>query len=161
MLKLGHQVHIICHKKRRINTGETEAPNSDIEEIERMGAIIHYVEPEEENNGTTPFGRNIFSAFQVHMGYIINTLRVTNKLYRQGEIDIIHANMYTPVIPGFLFGKIRRIPVVMTLHNPTLKTGNMVVAERYTRLYIFLRTSVREINPEITCKRGACRKQES
>jgi glycosyltransferase involved in cell wall biosynthesis len=120
MLKLGHQVHIICHKKRLVNSGDIEAPNSRIEEIERMGAIIHYVKPEEENNGQTPFGRSIFSAFKIHIGYIINTLRVSNNLYRRGEIDIIHANMYTPVIPGFLLGKIRRIPVVVTLHNPWL-----------------------------------------
>ena len=28
--------------------------------------------------------------------------------------------MYTPVIPAAIFGKIRRVPVVMTLHNPTI-----------------------------------------
>ena len=120
MLKLGHRVHIICHKKRRINSGDTEAPNSDIEEIERMGAIIHYVKPEEENDGKTSSSRSIFGAFKFHIGYTINALRVANTLYRQGEIDIIHANMYTPVIPASFFGKIRRIPVVMTLHNPTI-----------------------------------------
>ena len=122
MLKLGHRVHIICHKKRGINSGDTEGPNSDIEEIERMGAIIHYVKPEEENDGKTSSSRTIFGAFKFHMGYTINAFRVANTLYKQGEIDIIHANMYTPVIPASLFGKMRRIPVVMTLHNPTIDT---------------------------------------
>ncbi len=120
MLKLGHRVHIICHKKKRIVSGDIEAPNSGIDEIERMGAIIHYVKPEEDTNGTNTPGRNIFSAVKIHMGYTINALRVANNLVRKGEIDIIHANMYTPVIPASLFGKFRRIPVLMTLHNPTI-----------------------------------------
>ncbi len=117
MLKLGHRVHIICHKKRIINSNDTKAPNAALEGIERMGAIIHYVKPEEENDGKTSSSRNIFGAFKFHIGYTINALRVANTLYRQGEIDIIHANMYTPVIPASIFGKIRRVPVVMTLHN--------------------------------------------
>jgi glycosyltransferase involved in cell wall biosynthesis len=120
MLKLGHRVHIICHKKKRINDGNIEDPSSGIEEIEKMGAIIHYVKPEEDNNGKTSSSRNIFGAFIFHMGYSINALRVANNLYKKGEVDIIHANMYTPVIPASLFGMIRRIPVVMTLHNPTI-----------------------------------------
>jgi glycosyltransferase involved in cell wall biosynthesis len=122
MLKLGHRVHIICHKKRKVIGGDTEAPGSGLEEIEHMGAIIHYVKPEENNDGKTLSGGTFFSAFKIHMGYTINALRVANNLYRQGEIDIIHANMYTPVIPASLFGKIRQIPVVMTLHNPTIDT---------------------------------------
>jgi glycosyltransferase involved in cell wall biosynthesis len=120
MLRLGHHVHIICHKKKRIVSSNTEAPNSDIQEIERMGAIIHYVEPEEENDGRTSSSRSVLDAFKFHMGYTINALRVANHLYKEGEIDIIHANMYTPVLPASLFGKFRRIPVVITLHNPTL-----------------------------------------
>ncbi|HYG00753.1 MAG TPA: glycosyltransferase family 4 protein [Candidatus Saccharimonadales bacterium] len=122
MLKLGHRVHIICHKKRNINSNSIEAPNFGIQEIERMGGIIHYVKPEEKNDGKTSSSRTIFAAFNFHIGYIINALRVANDLYRQGEIDIIHANMYTPVIPASLFGRLRRIPVVMTLHNPTIDT---------------------------------------
>src|SRR5687768_5558310 len=97
MLKLGHRVHIICHKKKKTNSDDTEGPNSGIQEIERMGAIIHYVNPEEDNTGKTSSGRSIFGAINFHMQYIINAMRVANNLYRQGEIDIIHANMYTPV----------------------------------------------------------------
>ncbi len=130
MLKLGHRVHVICHKKRGTNSGDTKAPNSDIEEIERMGAIIHYVKPEENNDGKTTSSRNIMGAFKFHMGYTINSFRVANKLYKQGEIEIIHANMYTPVIPASLFGKIRRIPVVMTLHNPTIDNWKQWSAQK-------------------------------
>jgi glycosyltransferase involved in cell wall biosynthesis len=119
MLKLGHRVHIICHKKKQNNSADTEDPSSGIEEIERMGARIHYIEPEEQNNGKTPYGTNIFSYFRCHVGYIINALRVSNNLIRQGEVDLIHANMYTPVLPASILGKIRQIPVVITIHNPT------------------------------------------
>jgi glycosyltransferase involved in cell wall biosynthesis len=119
MLKLGHRVHIICHKKKQNTSADTEAPSSGIEEIERMGAIIHYIEPEEQNNGKTPYGTNIFSYFRCHVGYIINALRVSNNLIREGEVDLVHANMYTPVLPASILGKIRQIPVVITIHNPT------------------------------------------
>jgi glycosyltransferase involved in cell wall biosynthesis len=119
MLRLGHRVHIICHKKKAIQNGHTDALHAGIEEIEQLGAIIHYVKPEEANDGKTSSG-SIFNAIKIHLGYIINTLRVANDLYKKGEIDIIHANMYTPVIPASLFGKIRRLPVIMTLHNPTI-----------------------------------------
>src|SRR5688500_7895289 len=74
MLKLGHRVHIICHKKRRINHGDTKASDSSIEEIERIGAIIHYVKPEEKNDGKTISFDTVFGAFKFHMGYIINAL---------------------------------------------------------------------------------------
>jgi glycosyltransferase involved in cell wall biosynthesis len=121
MLKLGHQVHIICHKKKKLNLSFTDDPHSGIEEIEHMGAIIHYVQPEEGNDGNLS-GSNIFTALKIHLGYAVNSLRVANNLYRKGEIDIIHANMYTPVFPASVFGKIRKIPVVMTLHNPTIDT---------------------------------------
>lgn len=124
MLKLGHRVHIICHKKRKFQNRDIKAPDSDLEEIARMGAIIHYVKPEEENDGKTTSSRTVFGAFKFHMGYIINAFRVANNLYKKGEIDIIHANMYTPVISASLFGKVRRIPVVMTLHNPTIDSWN-------------------------------------
>ena len=119
MLRLGHQVHVICHEKKEFQNVDTEAPNSRLKEIELMGGIIHYVKPAEENNGTTPFGRNIFSIIKTHLGYTINTLRTANTLYKHGEIDIIHANMYIPVIAGYFFSKIRQIPLVITLHNPS------------------------------------------
>ncbi len=118
MSRLGHEVHIICHKKRKINgDAEIETPSSCIQELELMGIKIHYVGPEEENNGKTPFGTSKFGYIKMHMGFIINALQVANKINGQGKIDIIHANTFIPVIPASMIGKILQIPVIITVHN--------------------------------------------
>jgi 1,4-alpha-glucan branching enzyme len=120
MLRLGHQVHIICHKKKKILNDRPNLPFKELDEFERIGGTIHYVKPEEDTMGNSLSTKTIFGAMKIHIGYTINALRVADNLYRQGEIDIVHANMYTPVIAASLFGKIRKVPVVMTLHNPTI-----------------------------------------
>ena len=117
MLKLGHQVHIICHKKKHMGNNDKFLPSSDIATLEQMGGNVHYVKPEQEDRGGISFSKTIFKAFKMHVGYTINAIKVANGLIKEGKIDIIHANMYTPVIPASILGKIRHIPVVITLHN--------------------------------------------
>jgi glycosyltransferase involved in cell wall biosynthesis len=111
MLKLGHQVNIICHKKKLVNTNEAVLPSADVIALEEMGASVHYVKPELEDRG------GILLTYNQQIGYIINALRVGSSLVRDRKIDIIHANVYTPVIVATILGKIHRKPVVITIHN--------------------------------------------
>ena len=111
MLKLGHQVNIICHKKKQVSTNEAVLPSADVINLEEMGANIYYVKPELEDRG------GILLSYGQQIGYIINALRVGSNLVRSGKIDIIHANVYTPIIAATILGKIFRKPVVITVHN--------------------------------------------
>jgi glycosyltransferase involved in cell wall biosynthesis len=120
MLKLGHEVHIICHRKKQVGNNEKPPPSSDIVTLVEMGATVHYVRPEQLDIAGVSSSGNLYNAFRMQVGYIINALRVGKSLVRNNGIDIIHANMYTPVIAATILGKICRIPVVITLHNPTL-----------------------------------------
>ncbi|MGI0043867.1 MAG: glycosyltransferase family 4 protein [Nitrososphaeraceae archaeon] len=115
MVKLGHKVHIICHKKRPININDISPPSLAINTLEDIGASIHNIEPELVDRG------GILLNYRHHIGYIINALRVGHALIKKGKIDIIHANVYTPVIPGTILGKVYSIPVIITVHNVLLE----------------------------------------
>jgi glycosyltransferase involved in cell wall biosynthesis len=111
MLKIGHQVSIICHKKKRVSTNEGVPPSADVAGLEEQGARIYYVKPELEDRG------GILLTYRQQFGYIINALRLGSSLVRDHKIDIIHANVYTPVIVASILGKFHHIPVVITVHN--------------------------------------------
>ena len=117
MLKLGHQVNIICHKKKQVITNEAVLPSADVINLEAMGANVYYVKPELEDRGGISTSGNIARSLSMQTGYIINALRVGSNLVRSGKIDIIHANVYTPIIAATILGKIFRKPVVITVHN--------------------------------------------
>ena len=79
-----------------------------------MGVNIHGVKPELEDKG------GILLTYRDQIGYIINALRVGHGLIKESKIDIIHANIYAPVLPAIVLGKIYCIPVVITVHNVML-----------------------------------------
>lgn len=99
MLTLGHKVHIICY----------DAPNRELGMLE--GANIHKIKP----IITDEVGR--FLSINQHFTYMVNAFRKGRYIIKNEKIDIIHANVLTPVIPATLLGKLHRIPVIITIHD--------------------------------------------
>jgi glycosyltransferase involved in cell wall biosynthesis len=59
-------------------------------------------------------------SYKHQLGYIVNAFRKGLQVAKKADIDIIHANTYTPVIPGVILGKVLGIPIVATIHHIAL-----------------------------------------
>jgi glycosyltransferase involved in cell wall biosynthesis len=94
LVKKGHHVDVICMKIDGVN---------DQEEIE--GIKIHHIGPTIMNppqRSSSDFMKFILSVFR----WIITH-----------DYDIIDAQTYAPLIPAFLGAKIKRTPIVATIHD--------------------------------------------
>ena len=99
MVRLGHEVHIICHLMKNAQTNEI------------AGANIHTVKPVIE------YKAGHFLSMSHHMMFAVNALAKGSTIVRNNKIDVIHANTFSPVIPASILGKIYKIPVIITVHD--------------------------------------------
>jgi glycosyltransferase involved in cell wall biosynthesis len=99
MLRLGHEVHIICHQM-------TDPHSNSLD-----GANIYKIKPVIGHKAGY-----LLSSSQ-HVKYALNALMRGSSVIRKHKINIIHANTITPVIPASILGKIYDIPVVSTVHD--------------------------------------------
>jgi glycosyltransferase involved in cell wall biosynthesis len=94
LVKKGHQVDVICMKIDGAN---------DYEEIE--GIKIHHIGPKIKNppqRSSLDFIKFIFAVF---------------KWIFTHNYDVIDAQTYAPLIPSFLAAKLKRIPIIATIHD--------------------------------------------
>jgi glycosyltransferase involved in cell wall biosynthesis len=99
MIRLGHEVHIICHQMT-----DPDANNLD-------GARVHKINPVIDHNA------GYMLSISQHVKYALNALRKGSYVIKKNKIDMIHANTITPIIPAAILGKVFGIPVVATVHD--------------------------------------------
>lgn len=94
LVKKGHQLDVICMRIDGVN---------DYEEIE--GIKIHHIGPKIKNppqRSSLDFIKFIFAVF---------------KWIFTHNYDVIDAQTYAPLIPSFLAAKLKRIPIIATIHD--------------------------------------------
>ena len=99
MLKLGHEVHIVCHQMTKPDANNL------------AGAYIYKIKPVIGHNA------GYLLSISQHVKYVINAIIKGSTIMRKNKIDIIHANTITPVIPASILGKMYNIPVLTTVHD--------------------------------------------
>jgi glycosyltransferase involved in cell wall biosynthesis len=99
MLELGHEIHVICY--------DTEVNYNVI----LPQANIYRIKP------VISSGTGKFLSVREHLTYILNAFRKGRSIINKEKIDIIHANILSPVVPATLLGKLYRIPVIITIHD--------------------------------------------
>ena len=105
MLERGHQVSIICYKRKS---------SFDLYDLIRKGIKIYSIKPEIEDVHAPVL------TYMQHIKYIMNAVGKGHEVINKNNVDIIHANTYTPIIPAVILGRVFKIPVVATIHHITL-----------------------------------------
>ena len=106
MMEKGHEIDIICYNEK--------TPGLHTRDLMEKGAKIYSIKPEIQNNGS------ILLTYGQQAKYIVNAIRKGYQIIKENNVDIIHANTYTPIIPAVFLGKALRIPVISTVHHVTL-----------------------------------------
>lgn len=101
LIDRGHHVDVICMKIKGVE---------DYENIE--GINVHHVGPEIKN----PPYRTAFDFIHFIISGFLWILK--------HDYDIIDAQTYVPLIPGFFGAKIKRIPVIGTIHDVSSGKGD-------------------------------------
>ncbi len=92
----GYQIHVICNLSTEINF-----PN----------LYIHKVKPFVTDSNILP------TSLTANLQYMINSILLGIKVINKYNIDIVHTNSYIPLIVGGILNKIKRKPVVATVHD--------------------------------------------
>ena len=138
----GHKIDIICYREGKIGLLT--------QELMRKGVNIHSIKPEIDDKG-------IVLTYSQQLRYIVNAIRKGIQIIKTKNIDIIHANTYTPIIPAVVLGRVSRIPVICTC-TPcfTWAVESVVVSERNSQKYVHYWPSLREIDFKAPQSDNAC-----
>ncbi|MEM4000666.1 MAG: glycosyltransferase family 4 protein [Saccharolobus sp.] len=99
----GHKIYVIRHKI--LNENKYEGRNRNIR------IRIHSIFPPVEHKGGLP------ASILQNLLYFFNCLRISITLIKKEQIDIIHANSYTPILVGWILSRLTRRPLLVTIHD--------------------------------------------
>lgn len=106
----GHEIHVIKHKVP--NSGEKDV---DVDESSKV--FIHNIFPFVKHKGGLP------ATMLQNLFYVLNAIRYGVKIIRKESIDLIHANVWSPIFAGLILSKITRRPLLVTIHDIELNHG--------------------------------------
>ena len=80
-------------------------------ENSRPNIFIHRVRPRIDELNHLP------TKPQHNIQYIMDTIVTGLKIIDKYDIDLIHSNSYIPILAGSILSKIKRVPLVVTIHD--------------------------------------------
>jgi glycosyltransferase involved in cell wall biosynthesis len=124
MIYKGHFVYVVCH-----DTMEKIAPHP--------GLQMTYVKPCVTHSGGLP------PSFRQNALYMINAITKGIVIAKKNEIDVIHANSHSSIIPGTVISKIFNIPILSTIHdvfsfNSTSRWDKWAEQHNLSKLYTII-----------------------
>lgn len=108
LVKRGHNIYVICHKIYNRHYLSKSSYNN---------VKIYHVNPPLLYKGSLP------ASLSQNILYLINALRLGLKIVKEENIDIIHANTYTPALAGAILSKLAKKPFILTIHDVGLVNG--------------------------------------
>jgi glycosyltransferase involved in cell wall biosynthesis len=94
----GHIAFIVCHKMKKVDMSSN-------------GVNVFSVQPMLSFNA----GRS--ASFKQNIQYLINSIRISIKLVKKYDVDVIHGNNFMPTISGHIISKLTHRPLVCTIHD--------------------------------------------
>jgi len=137
MAEHGHNVYVVCFN------GDTQA----LERLRNASSNVQVIALTPEVKLMPYLPRKVF----INIKYVVKGLKEINHILRSEDIDLIHTNVYIPVVLGSIIKKRYKIPHITTVHDVRSAMGLLFL---YRTFYEVERSPIIALSKSALCKEG-------